>query len=300
MSACIFDEPKIDCHLHVYDPARFPYQANTHYAPAGQEIGTPAGLDALMDAYGVRHVLLVQPNSGYDLDNACMLDTMARGGGRFKGVAVVRNDVSMAELRRLKDQGVVGVAWNVFHYGVRYYDDAAPLLARLAELDLFIDLGVDPGHLVALMPLLAGARTRILIDHCGRADVAAGTGDPAFRALLDLGAAGRAYMKLSGFAKVSRQSAPYADTAPFVAALLESFTPDRCLWASDWPYLRAPEHVDYGVLLGVAARQLPDAAARRKVMWDNPRRLFGFGPDQATPVPLESPPPGVRSRSERP
>jgi predicted TIM-barrel fold metal-dependent hydrolase len=277
MDARIFDEAKIDCHLHVYDPARFPYRPDTHYAPAGQEIGTPAELEALMDAYGVRHVLLVQPNSGYDLDNACMLDTMARGGDRFKGVAVVKNDVSLAELARLRDLGIVGVAWNVFHYGVRYYDDAAPLLAKLADLDLFLDLGADPGHVVALMPLLASARTRILIDHCGRPDVAAGTDDAGFRALLALGATGRAWVKLSGFAKVSRQSAPYADASPFVSALLDAFTADRCLWASDWPYLRAPEHVDYGVLLKVAARQLPDPSVRRKVMWDNPRRLFGFG-----------------------
>ena len=39
MRSDIFDEPKIDCHVHVLDPARFPYGANTHYRPAGQEIG---------------------------------------------------------------------------------------------------------------------------------------------------------------------------------------------------------------------------------------------------------------------
>jgi hypothetical protein len=40
----IFEEPKIDCHVHVLDPARFPYRADTHYAPAGQEVGTPRSL----------------------------------------------------------------------------------------------------------------------------------------------------------------------------------------------------------------------------------------------------------------
>src|SRR4249920_240277 len=97
----IFEEPKIDCHVHVLDPARFPYQANTHYAPAGQELGTPAQFGQVMDAYGTRYALLVGPNSGYGLDNACMLDTIARGRGRYKGVAVVRNDVTLEELERL-------------------------------------------------------------------------------------------------------------------------------------------------------------------------------------------------------
>jgi len=276
MDPSVFDEPKIDCHLHVYDPARFPYQASTHYAPAGQEIGTPAELDLLMDAYGVRHVLLVQPNSGYDLDNACMLDTIARGGPRFKGVAVVRNDASLAELSHLKALGIVGVAWNVFHYGVGYYDDAAPLLAKLEALDMFVDIGGDPGHLAALAPVLARSGAHIFVDHCGRPILDAGLDDPGFRALLALGRTGRAFVKLSGFVKFSRQQAPWSDASPFVAALVEAFTADRCVWASDWPHLRAPEHVDYGVLLSVAVRQLPDTALRRKVMWDNPRRLFGF------------------------
>src|SRR5207248_7564628 len=93
MQSDIFAEPKIDCHVHVLDPARFPYGANTHYRPMGQEMGTPAQLAQVMETYGTRYALLVGPNSGYGLDNACMLDTLARGNGRYKAVAVVANDV---------------------------------------------------------------------------------------------------------------------------------------------------------------------------------------------------------------
>ena len=78
----IFDEAKIDCHCHVFDPARFAYQADNFYHPAGQERGTPALFSELLDAYGVRHALLVAPNSGYGPDNRCLLDTIARSGGR--------------------------------------------------------------------------------------------------------------------------------------------------------------------------------------------------------------------------
>ena len=118
MNADVFAEPKIDCHAHILDPARFPYRADTHYAPAGQEIGTAAQFEAVMDAYGTRHALLVGPNSGYGLDNACMLDTIARGGGRYKGIAVVQNDITLDALQALKRQQVLGVAWNVTFYGV--------------------------------------------------------------------------------------------------------------------------------------------------------------------------------------
>jgi predicted TIM-barrel fold metal-dependent hydrolase len=278
MDARIFEEPKIDCHVHVLDPARFPYQVNTHYAPAGQELGTPAQLAQAMDAYGTRHALLVGPNSGYGLDNACMLDTIARNAGRYRGIAVVANDVTLDDLRALKSRGVVGVAWNVTHYGIDYYRDAEPLLEKLVALDMLVDIQVEQGHLVHMLPLLMNSRVRILVDHCGRPTVEAGLDEPGFRALLELGATRRACVKLSGFVKFSREPAPHEDTWPFVTALVQAFTLDRCMWASDWPHLRAPARVDYGVLLHLVLKLFPNAPDRRKLLWDTPRELFGFAP----------------------
>ena len=276
MDAQIYAEPKIDCHMHVLDPARFPYGAATHYAPMGQEMGTAAQLDQVLDAYGTHYALLVAPNSGYALDNACLLDTIARGDGRYKGIALVRNDTSRDELKRLKDNGIVGVAWNVTHYGVDYYHDAAPLLEKLHELDLFLDLQVEHQQLLGMWPLLTQSGVRILVDHCGRPTASAGVRERGFQALLELGASGRAFIKLSGFVKFSQQAAPHRDVWPFVSALIDAFTPERCLWASDWPHLRAPARVDYGVLLAIALSLFPDASLRRQLMWETPHALFGF------------------------
>ena len=274
----IFDEPKIDCHVHVLDPVRFPYRAETHYAPAGQEIGTPAQLAQMMNAYGTRHALLVGPNSGYGLDNACMLDTVAHGGGRYKGIAVVANDSTLDELRALKHADVVGVAWNVTHYGVDYYRDASALLQKLVELDMFVDIQVEHDQLVTMMPMLCDSGIRILVDHCGRPTVEAGLAQKGFRALLELGKTEGVFIKLSGFSKFSNKPAPYRDTWPYVEALVDTFSLDRCVWASDWPHLRSQDRSDYGVLLQVAGELFPAVGDRRKVMWETPRRLFGFAP----------------------
>jgi predicted TIM-barrel fold metal-dependent hydrolase len=276
MKPDVFSEPKIDCHVHVLDPARFPYRADTHYAPAGQELGTPAQLAQVMDAYGTTYALLVGPNSGYGLDNSCMLDTIARGAGCYKGIAVVQNDASIEALQGLRRAGVVGVAWNVTHYGVDYYRDAESLVEKLVALDMFVDIQVEHEQLLPMLPLLVNSGVRILVDHCGRPTVDAGLGQPGFRALLELGATKRAFVKLSGLVKFSRKSAPYDDAWPFIAALIDAFTLDRCLWASDWPHLRAPVRVDYGVLLNLALTLFPDPSDRRKVLWETPRKLFGF------------------------
>jgi len=269
-------EPKVDSHVHVLDPQRFPYHPNTHYAPAGQELGTPAQLLEVMEAYGTRHALLVGPNSGYGLDNRCLLDTIARGGDRFKGIAVVRNDIPHDELAALKARGVVGVAWNVTFYGVDHYKDAAPLVEKLADLDMFVDIQVEHAQLLAFMSLLGKTKVRILVDHSGRPTVAEGVHQPGFRALLDLAATRRAHVKLSGFVKYSREPSPHDDVRPFLDALVEAYGLEHCLWASDWPYLRAPARVDYGVQLSVAQRLFPDAHARRAFMFENAKRLFGF------------------------
>jgi predicted TIM-barrel fold metal-dependent hydrolase len=272
----IFDEPKVDCHVHVLDPGRFPYAPDTHYRPAGQETGTYEQLIALLDAYGTRHALLVGPNSGYGLDNHCLLDALARGAGRFRGIAVVRNDAGLEELAALKTAGVVGVAWNVTFYGVPYYADAAALLAHLRELDMCVSVQVEHDQMDVMAPMLQAAGVTALVDHCGRPTVAGGLQQPGFRAVQALAATGRAYVKLSGVAKITPDPFPYAAAQPYIAALLAAYTPERCLWASDWPYLRATARMDYGVLLRHIERVLPDPGVRRQVLWETPRALLGF------------------------
>jgi predicted TIM-barrel fold metal-dependent hydrolase len=272
----LYDEPKIDCHNHVFDPARFPYLEDTPYRPAGQELGTAAQLRNVLDAYGVQHALVVGPNSGYGFDNRCLLDALAHSGGRWKGIAVVPNNVSRAELERLKAAGIVGIAFNPTQLGVAYYADTAALLAMLRGLDMFIQVQVEGDLLVPLVPLLRESGARILIDHCGRPIPETGLEQPGFKALLDLARTRRAYVKLSGYSKFSRAAYPFVDAWPYVRALIDAFTLDACLWASDWPFLRAPDRQDYGPLLKLAASLLPEKHDRRKLFWDTPKALFGF------------------------
>ena len=77
-------------------------------------------------------------------------------------------------------------------------------------------------------------------------------------------------MKLSGYAKFSRVAHPYEDVRPFVQALLDAFTTEGCVWASDWPFVKATERIDYGPLLKLFESLVPDPADRRKILWDTP------------------------------
>ena len=273
----VYVEPKIDCHCHVLDPVHFPYGEDTFYRPSGQETGTVRQLAQMHDAYGIRNGLIVGPNSGYENDNRCLLDALERAEGRYKGIAVVPNDIGRDALAGLRARGVVGVAFNATHHGVEHYLAAGELLAHLRALDMCVSLQVWHDQLVALAPLFERTGVRLLIDHCGRPSPAEGLAQPGFVALLRLGRTRRACVKLSGYTKCSREPHPYDDLVPYVGALLEAFTPDGCLWASDWPFLRAPSRVDMGPLLALVERFVPDADDRRKVFWETPRQALGFG-----------------------
>ena len=275
-------EPAIDCHVHVFDPLRFPYAADAWYRPVPAETGTAAQLAQVLDAHQVRHALIVGPNSGYGLDNRCLLDALAQGQGRYKGVAVVQNDASLGELQDLQAQGVVGVAFNVALLGSAFYADTAPLLQRLRDLDLWAQVQVQDDQLVDLNALLLDSGAQVLFDHGGRPRAAAGVAQAGFQSLLQWAGTGRAVVKLSGCAKFSEQAHPYADARPYFEALIQAFTPQALVWASDWPFLRAPARLDYGPLRALVDDWFPVAADRRAVLWDTPLRLFGFG---STAVP---------------
>ena len=272
----IFQEPKIDCHAHVFDPAEFPYGKDIDYKPSGQEIGTPAQLAAAMKTYGVTHALLVQPNSGYGSDNSCMLDAIARGNGRFKGVAIIDFDADLATLRDLQVQGIVGAAFNPTFHGADYYKKSTGLIEKLTELDMFLQIQSEHDQLSMFVSWIETMPVRVLIDHCGRPTVNEGLKQPGVQALLRL-----ARNASASSCPVIRNSLilayPFEDTWPFVHAIVDAFTLDRCLWASDWPFLRAPQRQDYGPLVELAALLFPDAADRRKLFCGTARRLFGFG-----------------------
>ncbi len=273
----IFDEPKIDCHAHVIDPAHFPYGKDVAYKPAGQEVGTTAQFVEVMKCHGVKHALLVQPNSGYGSDNSCMLDAIAKGDGRFKGIAIVDLDADATKLKELRSRGVIGVAVNPTFHGNDYYRHADGLIKRLADLDMFLNLQVENDQFLMFAPWIESIPVKVLIDHTGRPTPPAGVDQPAFAAILRLAKTGRVSVKISGYLKFARRPYPFEDCWPFVRAIVDAFTLDRCMWASDWPFLRAPERQDYGPLVQLAGQLFPDANDRRKLFWDTPNRLFKFG-----------------------
>jgi predicted TIM-barrel fold metal-dependent hydrolase len=267
----------IDCHAHVIDPARFPYVDGPGYRPLPHETGAREAFAAVLDAHGAKHALLVQP-SCYGTDNSAMLDAVARAPGRFKAIAVVTIDTTDKALAALAARGVVGVRFNLVNYDRDALAKAASagLLDRLKATDLAVQIYAHDEQWPALLPVLSTHGVRLIVDHFGVRDIGTGVAAPGFQAVLELGRRGNAAVKLSAPFRLAPPN-NYGKLDAFAESLLSAFGIERCVWGSDWPFLAVDHEISYADLPTTIGRWLPDAADRRRILWSNAVRLFGFG-----------------------
>jgi 2-pyrone-4,6-dicarboxylate lactonase len=262
-----------DAHCHVFGPAaRFPFAPRRTYTPVDAPKET---LFALHRMLGIERSVLVQA-SCHGTDNAAMLDMIASGEGRYRGVAMVKADVTRAELAALHDGGVRGVRFNfVTHLGEDADLDAVRAITeRIAPLGWHAVVHFDADRLETLAPVLKSLPLTMVIDHMGRVDASLGVAQPAFAMLLDLMEDERFWVKVCGSERVSRAGPPFHDAVPFARTLVERF-PDRVLWGTDWPHPNIRKNMpDDGALVDLLALIAPDETRLRKLLVDNPTRLY--------------------------
>lgn len=265
-----------DCHAHVFGPmARFPYSTPRSYTPPDSPL---AEYLAMHDTLGVERGVLVQP-SVYGTDNAAMMEALRAHPDRLRGVAVVDPAVPEEELKALHEGGVRGVRVNVLFKGGVPISAARPLAERIAPYGWHVQFLIDVSNHPELDEELAGFPTPVVIDHMGHCDVAKTATDPGFAALLRLLDGGRCWVKLSGPYRITaRKAVPFDDVTP-VARALVARRPDRMVWGTDWPHpsIRTDMPND-GDLVEMLADWVPDAAARQRILVDNPAALYDFPP----------------------
>ncbi len=261
-----------DSHFHIFGPYdRFPLDAGRTYDPPPASV--PAYLE-MAEAVGLQRMVVVQASvSG--TDNAVTLDAIAQfGSHRARGVAVVDDSFDEPALRRMHDQGIRGVRFNMVSGNGTPEDQLEALARRVAPLGWHIQIYADGPKIVEIGSLLAGLPVEVVIDHCGGVQAGLGVGHPQFQALLRLMDSGRAWIKVCHY-RASSTGAPFADVEANVRALVAA-APERCVWGTDWPHPQMDPLPEAGALLDQLFAWVPDAAARQRVLVDNPARLYGF------------------------
>jgi predicted TIM-barrel fold metal-dependent hydrolase len=286
-----FDIPAgaCDCHTHIHpDPAKFPFFAGRVYTP---ELASPEEMTALHKALKMERVVIVTP-SIYGPDNSATLFGMAARGATARGVAVIDDKTSEADLDAMGRAGIRGIRLNLATGGVndptigrpRFSAAVERIKARGWHVQLFTSLAM----VTAIKDLVLASPVPVVFDHFGGAQAELGVGQPGFADLVELVKSGKAHVKISGAYRASKLGPDYADATPLAQALIAA-NADRIVWGTDWPHpdsVTPPGkqisdvtplfQIDDGRLINQLPVWTPDAAVRKKILVDNPARLYGF------------------------
>jgi predicted TIM-barrel fold metal-dependent hydrolase len=290
-TAVNFDVPAhaCDCHTHYYgDPQKFPLSPKHINTPDGT---LPEEMTALHRSLHIERVVIVTP-SAYGTDNSSTLYGMKARGATARGIAVVDSTTSDSEFESYTKAGFRGARIVSGASGPADPASVRPLYQWAAErfkpynwnIELYTSLAV----ISAIKDLVLASPLPTVFDHLGGVDPALGLRQPGFADLLELIHSGKAYMKLSAAYRSSTKAPDYRDVTPYAKAFIEA-NPDRMLWGSDWPHPdsnpypgRKPSdimrlyNVDDGILLNQLAAWATDSSLRKKILVDNPARLYGF------------------------
>jgi D-galactarolactone isomerase len=263
-----------DTHVHFYS-ARYPKHPDGPPPPAD---ATVADYRRLQQWLGIERVIVVQPNA-YGDDNRCTMEAVAELGlDRARAVVVVRPAVSDAELDRLTKAGARAVRIMCLPGGHLKWDVMDEVVARVRPFGWHPIVQFDGREFVEHEAQLKRIRGDYIIDHIGKFLEPVAIDHPAFKAMLRVLDRGNCYIKLSAPYETSKAGPPaYADVGVLAKALAKA-APERMLWASNWPHVSATSanYPNDANLLDLLLDWAPDEAVRRKILVDNPAKLYGF------------------------
>jgi 2-pyrone-4,6-dicarboxylate lactonase len=267
-------EGAVDAHCHVFGPGDvFPYAPDRKYTPVD---APKEKLFALRDHLGFDKNVIVQA-SCHGKDNQALLDALVHSNGKARGVAVIGEDLSDAELVAMDLAGVRGVRFNFVKRLVDFTprDVLERIAARVAPLGWHIVVYFEMEDLPELESFFTSLPTTIVVDHMGRPDVTKGIDHPDFLRFANmLEKHDNIWTKVSCPERLTKAGAPYLDVVQFGRTLVESF-PTRVLWGTDWPHPNMPvEAPDDGGLVDVIPKIAVTPELQKALLVDNPMRLY--------------------------
>lgn len=266
-----------DTHFHIFGPAaKFPFAEARSYTPPDAPL---EHLLKMLDTLGMARGVVVQGHP-YATDNSVVLDALKREPRRLRGTAIVKPDTSREEIKRMADLGVKSLRFHHVPHGVGFSPlgmaSFEKLATIMADLGLNAQFMMDANALDSAMPYFKNWKLPIVLDHMGNVDGSKGVNQPGVQQMCRLLAEGRIWVKVSGAYRVSTQYPDYPDARAIHEALVKA-NPDQVIWGTDWPHPRLEKDMpEDGHLLDLFNEWTPDAALRKKILADNPARLYGF------------------------
>lgn len=219
-----------DCHVHVFDASLKSHGG--HYQPVDR---TLAEIETIGQARGLGHLVLIQP-SVYGTDNSLMLSALAVDPCRHRGVVVLGDDTTDAEMDGMHALGVRGVRFNLVSpagQGVAQMPLFTALAPRLRRRGWHVQWYNSAAELPKIAELHRNSGLTCVLDHLAGFSADVASDDLAWQAIEDLAGQG-AWLKLSGWYRLDAKP-PYTELVPQIRRLAGMFGV-RLVWGSDWPH----------------------------------------------------------------
>lgn len=266
----------VDTHMHLFGPVdRYPFDPTSYYVSAD---ALPETHMAVQKTLGLSRAVLVSPG-GYGRNTRLLADTLARFPDRYRGIALVPDDISDAEIGRLTTLGVRGVRFMSASRGGVLPTISEAVSARIAAHGWHVQFYPHGADIDDFAERLLALPNTIVLDHFASVKAEKGVDQPAMRTLKRMIDTGRVWVKLSGPMRCVPGDFPYAAVTPMARALV-AHAPERLVWGSDWPHVNMDGRgmPNDGDLVDMIPDWITDEADRQKILVDNPTRLYGFDP----------------------
>ena len=263
-----------DTHIHLFGPAaKYPFAPDSPYIAHEALAET---FMALQDTLGMSTAVIVSPG-GYGRNYSLLADVLTKYPKRFRGIALVRDDIPKGELARLTRLGVRGMRMMSHARGQHVPNYSPNIAARVHEHGWHIQFYPHGADIVEYADKLMALPNSIVLDHFASIPAKGGIDQPAVKAVLKMLDSGRVWLKLSGPMRCTDEPPPYPSLTP-LAHVFVKHAPDRMVWGSDWPHVNLDGMVmpNDGDLLDLLAEWVPDAAVRNRILTQNPKALYGF------------------------
>ncbi len=273
----------IDAHVHVWTPDVERYPIDTRRFSVDDMVPasfTPQQLMAECQPAGVERVVLIQM-SFYTTDNSYMLDVIKKYPGVFSGVGIVDHHAAdlPTQIKALSAAGVRGFRISRRGEDIKnWLNDAG--MAKLWEIagrsGLSICPLINPADFAVIDQLCVKyPETRVVIDHFGRVGITGEIVPAQLNSLCQLARHRNVHVKTSAFYALGKKQKPYKDLLPMLRRVVDSFSPQRLMWASDCPYQVQGKH-DYQSSIDLVAEHLNplSKADRQSILRDTAEKVF--------------------------
>lgn len=261
--------PIVDAHPHIYSPDRAAYPTISE----PWEPGEPASSEDLkktMDVVGVDRAVFIQTGTFYGFDNTYVMESAKKHSSWACGVVTLNpDDPANVELleEAVADSNIRGMRGipdginrisspNVYRLWSKAMELGIPVncmvmddLDRVPEIER---IAQDLGDL------------KIVIDHCFLLNTRQKT-EATLIALERLAKLPNIYAKLTCGTHGSYRVYPYVDMHEPLKRVISAFTPERCMWGSNFPNTLWSKGATYAQNLHLFVRELglelPEKAA---------------------------------------